>query len=124
MFFYSILLLTHIFGSFILFIMMFTALLAVKRGFREHYGTLAVKIGLGSAWQLISGSILTLFAPEKPQLFYFCSRIGIYLTLILAVELLLFYKMRSAAQIFPFHQVVSSITLGAVFVVLVIQTLV
>lgn len=119
---YSIILITHLLGAVLLFILIIYILAAVKFSHDSKYLQLSEMIGVGTAYQFFSGSLLSLMSPEQSNLLSFCSKIIIYLAALTAVELLLYIKMRPTAKTFPFRKVISPNLFAACFVFLAIQS--
>lgn len=119
----QILLLLHLGGAVVVGFYIFQSLIALFFKPAPTYRQLAVKIGLSSGFQLISGSLLALSSPTSGSLFHFCSQISLYLGATLLVESLLFQRMRATQYLFPSKLVSSSLSAGLAVTVFTILKL-
>lgn len=120
----QVLLLTHILGSIVVGILVAAILYLVFRGKSSLYKTFALYLGISAGYQLVTGSLLAIATPGSHSIFAFCSKIGIYLAIVLATEVLLYVKMRkNNVVLYPLRAVASSLSVGLLFVVAAIITL-
>jgi hypothetical protein len=112
----SLLLFSHITGALLLGYFIVSALVQIYTNKENTFKKSAITIGLAAGYQLITGSLLALDIQTKSGLFGFCSKIGLYLAIVISVEYLLFYRMqKNTAVIMPARLVLSSLIIGIVF---------
>ncbi|MDB4939591.1 MAG: hypothetical protein JWO40_16 [Candidatus Doudnabacteria bacterium] len=104
----------HLAGALGLAALMLAALLAVLKNRLNNLKSFAANIGVGLGLQLVTGSLLVWASRTPGTVSSFCSKIGIYLAVVAAVEGLLFYKIRQSRN-FPAAIVASSALVGVGF---------
>lgn len=114
----SFFLFVHLVGAVIVSIFTFLALVALLTKSSAKYSFYAKSIAISGAFQLVSGSLLGWSIHSN--LFAFCTRIGMYLGVILLTEMVLFMAMKKYALPFPSFQVASSLSFGVLFVIITI----
>lgn len=121
---FHIVLISHILGSVFVGILVVSILYIAFRNKSVFYKPSALYLGLAAGYQLATGSMLAIMMPGAESLFSFCSKIGLYISVILFAQIILYMKMRqSNAAVFPVRAVVSSIGTGMVFVISAIISL-
>ena len=120
----QLLLASHILGSIFVGALVAFILFISFRNKAALYKSSALSLGLAAGYQFITGSLLVIAMPGAESLFSFCSKIGLYLSVILFAEVVLYMKMRQHSEaVFPAKAVVSSIGTGMVFVLTAVFTL-
>ncbi|CAN5166650.1 hypothetical protein BH11PAT1_BH11PAT1_5530 [soil metagenome] len=109
------LLIFHLLGAVCIALLMLTSFFALAKHKSSYYKPLAIHVAVTTCFQLITGSLLALTYPNSESIFSFCSKIGIYLVTVILVESLLFKRLYTDT-LFPIKLVISSLTLGFVFV--------
>lgn len=106
---YQFFLYVHLGGAVImaLAILIVVAVLVFRKS--AAYSFQAKCIARITALQCMSGSGLAL-TDQHPSVLAFCSKLGLYLAIILIVEIVLFFKMEKIARPFPLKPV--SVALG------------
>ena len=112
-------LLFHILGAVFVGLLIIATLISLIKKKSDYYKPLAISIGVGTCYQLITGSILALSYQNSESIFSFCSKVGFYLIIVLITETLLFRQLFTA-RLYPTKIVASSLTLGLVFVLITI----
>lgn len=121
MIFYQLFLLAHLTGALVLGILILKTVIVLVSKTSSKYNNLAWKIGLGSGYQLVTGSLLEMSAHRPDSLLVFCSKIGLYLAVVLIIEGLLFIQIRrDSRNVFPIRAVSYSLTFGLFFTALTI----
>ncbi|MDQ3076906.1 MAG: hypothetical protein M3Q63_02535 [bacterium] len=115
---FTLILILHLLGFLVISIFVIKSVIAILYSHYSHISFLAKSLAISSLIQLLSGSLL-LFLQESPRsLIVFCTRISIYLTIIIVVETLLFWKMNQhKKRAFPL------VTVGAVMTAGIIMTI-
>lgn len=72
-------------------------------------------IAVNIAAQFVTGSLLAMVSPGM-SLFRFCSNIAIYLTIVVVVEVGLFWRLRTFAHFFPKSVIRTAALISAGFV--------
>lgn len=111
------LLLLHILGAISVGVLVLAAGVSLCKRKVQYQKPLAISIALNTGIQLVSGSLLTLTTQYSESLFSFCNKVGVYIVIVLIVEMLLFKQIHKT-QIFPGKLILSSLTFGMVFVVM------
>lgn len=111
----SILLFSHITGALLLGFFIVSALVQIYTNKENTFKKSAITIGFAAGYQLITGSFLALDIQTKSGLFGFCSKIGLYLAIVISIEYLLFYRMQKNAVIMPIRLVLASLIIGIIF---------
>ncbi|HLL60628.1 MAG TPA: hypothetical protein VK338_02835 [Candidatus Nitrosocosmicus sp.] len=115
----QILLFSHLIGATLVGVLIITAFVCLLKNISQRYKFLAKSIAIGTAAQLLTGSLLALTALQREPLLYFCSKVGIYVTVVLVVEGLLYRQMnKENLRYFPLKFVTSSLTFGIFFVII------
>ncbi|MDP3685205.1 MAG: hypothetical protein Q8R32_00045 [bacterium] len=105
-------------GAFVLW-----GIVLVVRPASEHAGNAARAIALGAAYQLVTGSLLAIADPQGSSLLRFCTRIGLYVAIVVMTEGALFWRMKGVGIPFPAHLVTASAAVGMAFVLRVVREL-
>jgi hypothetical protein len=114
----QILLLLHLLGAVSVGILIIAAGFALVTRKSHFYKSFALLIALGAGFQLVSGSLFAISVQSNESLLAFCSKIGIYLTVIGIIEALLFSRLQAEKQnTFPARIVASSLMFGMSFVI-------
>lgn len=116
----TIFLILHLAGAAVIAGLIIKTLVVLVQSRVSAYGGTAKAIALITAWQLITGSLLTIVKLQETSLLVFCARIGVYLAVVVAMEMLLLAKMRQAQLPFPKSFVNASVSAGLVAVVVTI----
>jgi hypothetical protein len=120
---HTLLLFVHIIGSLVIGVLIVLTVYAIIQKRASEYRRLALGIAWSSAAQLITGSLLVVTQEQTPSLLVFCSKIGIYMSLVIASEALLFYRMRQEPlKIFPLRTVTSLFSIAMIMIILTITT--
>lgn len=109
---YQIVLVTHLIGTFILFFLICQTILAFKKDNVNIYINLAVRIAIITGLQLLTGAILTIISLSEANLTMYCSKIGLYIGVILTTEYILYKKARKKNILFPIKTVAIPIAIG------------
>lgn len=107
---YKALLATHIFGAIFVGIFIVLAIISMLKQEKQNYSFFAKSIGLGGGLQLITGALLPVFGHST--LFSFCTKIGIYMSIIFMMEYFLFLSMKRTQIVFPFRPALSPLGMG------------
>jgi len=111
----QIFLVLHLLGASFIALLMLTSFIVLIKRKSSYYKPLAVSVAISTSFQLISGSLLALNYQNSESILSFCSKVGFYLFTVLVVELFLFKRLY-AENLYPSKIIVSSLTLGMVFV--------
>jgi hypothetical protein len=103
-------LILHLVGAAISGLLVVGALVSVFSKQSRWYKPTAIGIAVSAALQLISGSVLSFVS--NGSLLTFCARIGIYLSVLVVAELVVWSAARKNQQVFPTRAVVSSFATG------------
>lgn len=116
------LLLAHLIGAGYVGLSVISAVFSLYQKKSSSYKKLSLQIGVGGAYQLISGSLLALASVHSQgYLWDFCNKISLYIGIIFLVEILLFKRMQKYQDLsFPTHVVISSLTFAVLFVFMTI----
>lgn len=113
---YKVLLATHIFGAIFVGIFIAFAIISLIKRDKQNYSFFAKSIGLGGGAQLITGALLPVFGPST--LFSFCSKIGIYMSIIFMIEYFLYRAMNRTQIVFPIKPALSFLGIGMICTVI------
>jgi hypothetical protein len=114
----QILLITHLLGALYIGLFVIASIVVLVRRKVDYYKPIAGQIAFSTCFQLISGSLLTLQYQNSASLFSFCSKIGLYLFVVVIIETLLYKRLHEQnVEKFPQNLVTSSLSLGMLFVV-------
>lgn len=106
---FQLFLLFHISGALVLLLLILASFIFIFKNKLPLLKNLSLGIGFGTLFQLTTGALLSLASANGQSLIVFCSRIGIYLTIVLITEMLIFLKIKN---IFPLRQVTLYISIG------------
>ena len=93
----ELLLAIHIGGAVVTGAVVAASFAALAGGGARFYRRLALFVGLGGGFQLVSGALLV----SSDTVLSFCSRIGVYAFVVLATEAFLALAMRRSKERFP-----------------------
>jgi hypothetical protein len=110
----TIFLFLHITGAAVVGLYIIFAIISLFRHQTTTYPLYAKSIAWAGVYQLITG--LFLAWQTQGTLAAFCARVGVYLSMMLLIEVLLFYAMKKANVSAPASQVAWSLSLGTITV--------
>lgn len=105
----------HLIGAIGLAVIILVSIISIINNSHKRLKNLVVLVGLSSGLQLVTGSLLVINS-DSGTLLSFCSNIGLYLSIIVITELILFYKIKNIYT-FPLKTVISPTAVGMLFVV-------
>lgn len=112
-----ILLIIHLIGAGLLGIILISAVYQLLRSAQLSVMVGQAKaIALGTALQLITGSLLMIATPQA-SVWRFCANIALYLIAVVAIELMLSMRIRKLSGAFPKRVIQVSGGLSALFIV-------
>lgn len=112
----NILLLAHLTGAVATGFFILKAFINLLKNQASTYKSSAIQIGVGAGYQLITGSFLAMNSNTSESLLAFCSKMGLYIGIVLFVEALLFLRMQKDQMwIKPAQIAFSSLSIGIVF---------
>jgi hypothetical protein len=109
----------HLFGAIMLFSLMGVAVVQLLRGQAASYATLSQTMAWNALIQAMTGSLLAVSA-QMPVGSY-CAKIGLYMSLTMAVEVMLLWRMGERRSVLPV--LVGAGGLSLLLVLLTIHTL-
>ncbi len=113
----------HLAGAIITGVLIIRAFAALIKDQILRYKPLAFQIAFAGAFQLITGSLLIFADRHAMSLASACSRIGMYLGLVIFAEIFLYRRMRNEGTYsFPTRAVFSSLSGSLVIVILALFT--
>jgi hypothetical protein len=109
----SLFLSLHIAGALGLAVVaVFTFLQMYIKKLHLHF-SLAKWIAYAGGFQVITGSILALISTTNTPITVFCSKMGIYITSIVILEVLIYQQMqRNKIYVFPVRAIMTTLTLS------------
>lgn len=108
---FQLFLFLHLTGALVLLLLILASFILIFKNKLPLLKNLSLGIGFGTLFQLTTGTLLSLVSANGQSLIVFCSRIGIYLTIVLVTEMVIFLKIKN---IFPLRQVASYILTGVI----------
>ena len=115
-----LLLICHLLGAGFTGIFIIKAVRILLSQQSSQYKTTAMIIGYSAFYQMTTGSLLAVSMQKTYSLQQFCTSIGIYLSIIVVIESILFKRMRENSLPFPLKIVSSSLITGSLVTVIVI----
>lgn len=120
---FPIILALHLLGFIIIAGLVIASIVTVVRSQYDRMSFMAKSLAIASVVQLCSGSLLLLVQEPSRSLGTFCVRIGAYLAVIIAVEVLLYWKINQGnRQRFPLTTVTSLMAAGIIMTVVTLFT--
>lgn len=118
---FSLILTLHLGGFIIIGGLVIISIISVLHSQYDRMSLMAKSLAIASIVQLSSGSVLLFLQESSRSLATFCTRIGAYLAVIIAVEAILYWKInQNQSQRFPLTTVTSLMATG---IMLTIATL-
>lgn len=110
---FSLILALHLGGFIIIGGLVIFSIKAALYSQYDRMSFMAKSLAVASFVQLCSGSLLLFLQESSRSLGTFCARIGAYLAVIIAIEALLYWKIRqNQSQHFPLTTVTTLMTTG------------
>ncbi len=91
----NLLLVIHILGAIILGVIVILAWINLFKSTSDTYISSARHIGIGAGFELITGALLAVHIQSYSGLLQYCSKLFIYLGIILFTEIVLLYRMKN-----------------------------
>lgn len=108
---YALILSGHVIAAIATIVLVAYALYIVVRGNSAQYRFSALALAGVASFEVISGTVLTLLSPELTAL-SLVPHIVSYLGICIAVEMLLFMRMKENSMVFPFAVTASPMLIG------------